>query len=204
MADGRFDAHLERDTRDEEGRDAAVAQGDVEVGAGEGGHRDFVHDRLAAPGRQLGHDPGLRRVPRERCDDLIDVVEALPVHRGAQLRDTGDLHREGDVPGEEDSQSGPSGQVEHLCDAGDDVRPVGKLADDADLHVIDDQREGLAGRRFAERAGDGQAVDVLHEVFRFRLGLTERARPGIRVLSNPRRGRCRVLERSGGPYGTLS
>jgi hypothetical protein len=44
------------------------------------------------------------------------------------------------VPGEEDPQLGPSAEFEHLCHAGDDVRPVVKLTDDADLHVVDDQR----------------------------------------------------------------
>jgi hypothetical protein len=58
--------------------------------------------------RQLGHDLGLGRVLRERCDDLVDAIAVLPVHCRAQLRDPGDLHREGDVPGEEDPQLGPS------------------------------------------------------------------------------------------------
>lgn len=72
MADGRFDTHLERDTRDEEGRDAAVAEGDVEVGAGKADSIDSLVVHLEDPAG--GNGQLLLYVRLRDCVVLDDVL----------------------------------------------------------------------------------------------------------------------------------
>jgi hypothetical protein len=65
------------------------------------------------------------------------------------------------VPSEEHAD-GTARPLKHAADPLDDLRAVGELADDPNLHVVDDQRHafGIAGVR--QGVGDAELAVVLH------------------------------------------
>ena len=115
-----------------------------------------------ARGRELGHDLEPGRVAQERRDDLLDSILALPGHRDAQLGDPHQLRGQRHVPGEEDPDAGPAGRLEHPPHALGHLRAVGELADDADLHVVDDQRDAIRVADVGEGVGNQKVAAVLH------------------------------------------
>jgi hypothetical protein len=68
------------------------------------------------------------------------------------------------VPGEEDPDAGATGRIQHAGNALCHLRAVGELADDTDLHVIDEQRHALRVACIRQRVGDPEVAMVLHGV----------------------------------------
>jgi hypothetical protein len=66
------------------------------------------------------------------------------------------------VAGEEDPDSGPTGRVEHAHHPFGDLWAVSELADNADLHVIHDQRHAIRVAGVREGVGDPEVAVVLH------------------------------------------
>jgi hypothetical protein len=65
------------------------------------------------------------------------------------------------VPGVEDPDPGPACRVEHANHPFGYLRAVGELADDADLHVIDDQGHAIRVAGVREAVGDRMVTVVL-------------------------------------------
>jgi len=57
------------------------------------------------------------------------------------------------VPGEKDPDSGPASRLENPPHPPGHLPAVGELADDADLHVIDDQGHATASQASARLSG---------------------------------------------------
>jgi hypothetical protein len=63
---------------------------------------------------------------------------------------------------------GASG-LEHARDLRDDPLAIGNLPQDADLHVVDDERQQPRVASLFERAGDRDAVQLLDASGRYRV-----------------------------------
>jgi hypothetical protein len=66
------------------------------------------------------------------------------------------------VPGEEHADAGTARRLEHPANSLGDLRAVGELADDPNLHVVDDQRNAFGMARVGRRVGDAELAVVLH------------------------------------------
>ena len=66
------------------------------------------------------------------------------------------------MPGKEDPDPGSTGRLEHPRDPFGDLPAIGELADDADLHVVDDQSDAIGVADVRQRVGDRKVAMVLH------------------------------------------
>jgi hypothetical protein len=66
------------------------------------------------------------------------------------------------VAGEEDTDPRAAGGIEDLDHAGSDLRAVGDLTDDPDLHVVNDQGHALRIADVLEAVGDVKLAVLLH------------------------------------------
>src|SRR2546423_3817893 len=141
VPDRRLDADLHRDAADGEGGNSAVAECDIEWGSLEGGEADLVEDRLARSWGKLGQQLEAGRVAQKPGSNVGGPSHPLPGHRLPQLEDAGELDRKREVTEEDDAHPGAPRRRECLEDAGGDGRGILKLTQDADLHVINEERE---------------------------------------------------------------
>ena len=79
----------------------------------------------------------------------------LPGQGGAKLHDPGDLFGQGQVAAEKDADPGGAGGGQDARDLGDDLVAAFDLAEDADLHVVDQQGHlSLRVADLLQRPGD--------------------------------------------------
>jgi hypothetical protein len=104
-------------------------------------HGDLVKDGFARLWFEFGHEGEAGRVAQEPGFDLARIVDALPGHGHAVLKGAHELFRQRHVSGEEDAHTGGAHRLENLAHSGDDGVPAFYLALDADLHVVDQQRQ---------------------------------------------------------------
>lgn len=163
MPDRRVDAHLQRDSGDRERLDAGIAQQQFERGADKCRHGKLVEHHVVRAGLQLGHELGVRPVRRKWIDELGHIVAPLPEHRGAQCGRAGGGQWHTDMSGKDSAHPGSACRTYQLGDLFCDPRAVGDLVDNADLHVIDEQRHMLPIAEFIQRRTNLQPTKVLHD-----------------------------------------
>jgi hypothetical protein len=66
------------------------------------------------------------------------------------------------VPGEEHADAGAARRLEHPADPLGDLRAVGQLADEPNLHVVDDHRHAFGIAGLGQRVRDAERAVVLH------------------------------------------
>ena len=152
----RLDAHLERDPGDGERDHAAVTERELQRRPLERGHGQLVEDRLARARLELRRQREAGRVAEEPRLHQLRAVHPLPGHGHPVLRCAHQLEGQRQVPGEEHPHPGVPGGREGPLHPLHDPCAVGDLPDDADLHVVDQERHPLGVDRLLERAGIGK------------------------------------------------
>jgi hypothetical protein len=102
------------------------------------------------------------RVPQERRAHLVHVVQTLPGHGRAELGHSCQLIRQRHVPGEEDPIASLAGRGEYLGNRRDRRGRVRQLAQDADLHIVDEQGQTRGVANLLQRLRNAQTERVLH------------------------------------------
>ena len=158
MAHRRLDPDLGRHADDDERAQPAIAEGHVERRPLERRHRKLVEDGFGGQRRDLRDQLEARRIAEEPGPDFFGGGNPLPGHRHAQLECSHQLLRQRHVAREEDPHTGFARGPEHLDHLRRDRGAVLQLTEDADLHVVDDERGARRRARFRERLGNLEMV----------------------------------------------
>jgi len=140
VSSGRLDADFHGQADDRDRPDAAVTKCEGQRRSFERGHRNLVEDGLALKRRQLRDELEAWRVAQEPWPHVVGAVDTLPAHRHPKLERTHELARQGQVPREAHAHPGFARDGQHVMHTRRESGAIRHLADDADLHVVHEQR----------------------------------------------------------------
>jgi hypothetical protein len=165
VASGRLDANFCCDTRDGDGHDSTIAQGDRKRRSFEGRHGDLVEHSFVWSRSEFGDDLKAGRVAQELRRHAVRLVLPLPSHRRPVLHRPHPRFGQREMPCEGYPHSPRPRDCQQTADPRDNLTSRLDLAADADLHVIDEQCHALRIACVLKCSGYGQTMSVFHSPF---------------------------------------